>query len=383
MTSMDTARQDKTPPEGETKLRGGITTGSCAALAAKAAALLLFKQQLVKQVEITLPDQSILSWSVESVRNHGNKVTACVIKDAGDDPDITHGARICVTIEAIETVADDQTLIFKAGDGVGTVTKAGLALDVGEAAINPVPRQMIATAIRQITSCGVSVTVAVDGGSELANKTFNPKLGISGGISIIGTTGRVRPFSAPALRESLKCALNICLAAGTTNPVFVPGNMGYKAAQRFFNLHENQVVEVSNEWGYMLQQIIDRKNTGEASTSALNLTGLLLVGHPGKLGKLAAGQWQTHSAQSDSAVPFITNLADKLLGRKIATSNTVEELFMQNLDHQERLSVAQELATAIRSSISQTYAPTWSTAVVLINLQGEIIGHSGELKGWE
>ncbi len=353
------------------ELKGGITTGSCAALAAKAAALLHFNQQQVDDVEISLPDNSQLRWPIESVQCSDNTATACIIKDAGDDPDVTHGARLCVTIES-HPDPDTNEIIFRAGEGVGTVTLAGLAIGVGEAAINPVPRAMISDAIRDVTPYGAIVTVAVEGGRALAEKTFNPKLGIKGGISIIGTTGRVRPFSAPALRESLKCALNVCVAAITRAPVFVPENMGRKAAHHYFNLREHQVVEVSNEWGFMLEQAMQHP-----------FDQLLIVGHPGKLGKLAIRQWQTHSAQSDSAVPFICTLASQILDRPIAECNTVEELFMQILTEQERGNVADQLAAEIGKAIVDTFNSSWHPTVVLINLKGEMIGHAGELHPWK
>lgn len=353
------------------ELKSGITTGSCAALAAKAAALLLFNQHRVDDVEISLPDNSQLCWPIESVRGIDNTATASIIKDAGDDPDVTHGARICVTVET-QVESDSNEIIFRAGEGVGTVTLAGLAIGVGEAAINPVPRDMISAAIRDVTPCGAIVTVAVEGGRALAEKTFNPKLGIKGGISIIGTTGRVRPFSAPALRESLKCALEVCVAAITRAPVFVPGNMGRKAAHHYFKLREQQVVEISNEWGFMLEQAMQHP-----------FDQLLIVGHPGKLGKLAIRQWQTHSAQSDSAVPFICTLASQIVDRPIAECNTVEELFMGILTEQERGKVADQLAAEIGHAIVDTFNSSWHPTVVLINLKGEMIGHAGELRSWK
>ena len=349
-------------------LCGGITTGSCAALAAKAAALLLFKQQHSRQVEIPLPDGSRLRWPIEAVKLTANGAEASVIKDAGDDPDVTHGAQIFVDIEA----HDGNDIQFRAGDGVGTITLPGLAIAVGEAAINPVPRNMICTALAEVTSCGIIVTVSVQGGRELAAKTFNPKLGIVDGISIIGTSGRVRPFSAPALRQSLKCALDICVAAGTIAPVLVPGNMGRKAAHHYFKLRKQQVVEVSNEWGFMLDQARQQ-----------SFKKLLIVGHPGKLGKLANRQWQTHSAQSDSAVPYVTSLGNQLLKRSVEQSNTIEGLFMDELNEQERLVVAQQLAKEICKAIVETFAAAWQPTVVLINLKGKFLGHEGDLRPWQ
>ncbi|EAT15770.1 cobalamin biosynthesis protein CbiD [Desulfuromonas acetoxidans] len=349
------------------ELKGGITTGSCAALAAKAAALLLFRHERVEQVEIPLPDGSRLMWPVASLEQSNDTAEASIIKDAGDDPDVTHGARIRVRL----TRLDDHNVMFRAGHGVGTVTVPGLALAVGEAAINPVPRTMITAAIREVTDHGVMVTVAVDGGEELAAKTFNPKLGIEGGISIIGTSGRVRPFSAPALQQSLKCALDICVASDTTAPVFVPGNMGRNAALRAFHLKTQQVVEVSNEWGYMLEQ-----------AQAHPFTALLMLGHPGKLAKLAMGQWNTHSGQSDSAVPFVADLAHQVVHHSLADTTTVEGVFMECLTAPQRRRVADRLAAAIQRNTAETFPASWLPQVVLINLRGEILGSAGDLQPW-
>lgn len=349
-------------------LRGGVSTGSCAALAAKAAALLLVEQQHVNTTEIPLPDGSRMEWPIAEVEKTEAGAMATVIKNAGDDPDVTHGAQIRVCL--VPSTQDE--IIFKAGEGVGTVTLPGLALAVGEAAINPVPRTMIRAALREVTPMGFEVTVSVPGGRELAQKTFNPRLGIKGGISIIGTTGRVRPFSAEALRDSLKCALDICVAAKTSAPVLTPGNIGFKAAHHYFCLDAQQVVEVSNEWGFMLEQSLSH-----------SFEGILLVGHPGKLAKLALGQWQTHSAQSDSPIAFVSNLASELLKRPVAQGSTIEGLFMHSLREDEREIVAQALAKEINAKIHQTFEPSWRSAVVLINLKGDILGSAGALDSWQ
>ncbi|MGC9519061.1 MAG: cobalt-precorrin-5B (C(1))-methyltransferase CbiD [Desulfuromonadaceae bacterium] len=349
------------------RLRGGITTGSCAALAAKAAALSLFRNEQVNRVEIALPDGSRLTWTVASLERSNDSAEASIIKDAGDDPDVTHGARIRVRV----TPCRGTDVIFRAGPGVGVVTLPGLALPVGEAAINPVPRTMITAAIREVTDHGAMVTVAVDGGKELAAKTFNPKLGIEGGISIIGTSGRVRPFSAPALQQSLKCALDICIASNCHAPVFVPGNMGRTAALRAFHLKSQQVVEVSNEWGYMLKR-----------AQAQAFEALLLLGHPGKLAKLAMGHWNTHSSQSPSAVPFVADLAAQVIRQKIGDSTTVEGLFMQHLTSTQCHKVADRLAEGIQRKSAETFPASWQPRVVLINLKGDILGSAGDLQPW-
>lgn len=349
-------------------LKDGITTGSCAALAAKGAALLLCCDRQVTSVEIPLPDGDRLHWPLAQQRKDGQGATAVVVKDAGDDPDVTHGSRVEVRLEK----RGDDTLCFHAGAGVGVVTLPGLALPVGEAAINPVPREMIRAALREVTDWGLDVTVSIPGGEELAAKTFNPKLGIEGGLSILGTSGRVRPFSADALRDSLKCGLDICAASGTRAPVFTPGHIGRRAAERRFNLQPQQLVEVSNEWGYVLETSLD-----------YGFEHLLLIGHPGKLGKLAMGQWQTHSAQSDSAVEHITRLAEGLLGRQLEKQQTVEGVFMVALDSDERQKVGEALAAEINAAVGTNFVSARRTAVVLINLQGEILGSHGSLEVWQ
>ena len=185
-------------------LRTGYTTGACATAAAKAAVTLLCGGAAPESVEISLPDGSRVRFPVVSCRFEGGTARASVCKDAGDDPDVTHQATVRVAV----AFADGEDVRFVAGEGVGTVTKPGLSVPPGEPAINPAPRRMIRQAIREVTARGVQVTVSIPGGCELATRTFNPRLGIEGGLSIIGTTGIVKPFSAPALTASLACALD-------------------------------------------------------------------------------------------------------------------------------------------------------------------------------
>lgn len=343
-------------------MKGGITTGTCAALAAKAAALLLLEGERRERVVVPLPDGTRLSYMISALSGDSSEATATVVKDAGDDPDVTHGTDILVTVKA----NDLHDIRFLAGDGVGIVSRAGLAIPPGEAAINPGPRQMIRAALAEVSDGGFDVTVSVPAGTELAEKTFNPRLGIVGGISILGTSGRVRPFSAPALRDALKCSLDVAVAAQIKKLVLVPGHMGNKAAQRYFTVGPEQIVDVGNEWGYML-----------AETAKHQFEHILVVGHPGKLAKLAQGQWQTHSAQSDSAVPYVSGLAEKLFDQELSQVNTVEEVFMEFLDVDQRLQLGNRVATAVRYQIERTYRQLPQIAVVLINLKRQIIGQSG------
>jgi len=348
-------------------LKWGITTGSCATLAAKAAAILLLKGERVAEIDIPLPDGSRLTQPISALSTDGVGATATVVKDAGDDPDVTHGTAVVVTVKRNQF----NEIRFFAGVGVGTVSRAGLAIPPGEAAINPGPRQMIRAALAEVAECGFDITVAVPAGVELAEKTFNPRLGIKGGISILGTSGRVRPFSAPALREGLKCALDVAVAAKIKNLVLVPGNMGNKAAQHYFAVIREQIVDVSNEWGFMLGEVEKH-----------HFDQLLVVGHPGKLAKLARDQWQTHSAQSDSAVPYVSELAAKIVSTPLPEANTVEELFMEFLDENQRLQLGDRIAAEVRRKIEQKYPQLPAIAVVLINLKRQIIGRAGDFTLW-
>ena len=349
-------------------MKWGMTTGTCAALAAKAAALLLVRSEKPTEVDVPLPDGSRIRHRVHLLQEDSESASATVVKDAGDDPDVTHGSFLISTVKRNKL----NSTRFFAGKGVGTVTRPGLAIPPGEPAINPGPRAMICAALREVSEQGFDVTISVPEGEKLAQKTFNPRLGIVGGISILGTTGRVRPFSAPALRAALKCALDVAIATEIRNLVLVPGNMGNKAAQRYFAVSGRQIVDVSNEWGFMLAEV--EKHCFEQ---------ILIVGHPGKLGKLAKGQWQTHSAQSDSAVPYISRLALQVTQRQTAQANTVEELFMTCLESKERYQLGTLLATKIEQKVRRTYPALPPTAVVLINLKGEILGHAGDLTLWK
>ena len=347
-------------------LRSGYTTGTCAAAAAKAAALLLTGAPEVKEVEIGLPDGARVLFPVVWSQRGQDEAQAAVRKDAGDDPDITHQAVVKARVEWIP----GEGLEFRAGEGVGTVTKPGLSLPPGEAAINPVPRRMIRDSVREVTAQGVRVTVSIPGGETLAAKTFNPKLGVVGGLSILGTTGRVRPFSCPALQESLRCALQVALAQGIQYPVYVPGHLGARAAHRHFQLKPEQVIEVSNEWGYMLEQAVREK-----------IPRLLVLGHPGKLVKLAEGQWDTHSARSSSALPVVRKTAAGFFRHPIPESTTVEG-FLDAWPEETRRDLGDRLAVQVRESVTSKTRGAIKFAVVLVNLKGNWLGSAGDVSPW-
>jgi cobalt-precorrin-5B (C1)-methyltransferase len=349
-------------------LKGGFTTGSCAAAAAKAAVMLLSGEDHDDSVEITLPDNTKVRFDIHESLLEQDPASAVVIKDAGDDPDVTDGAHVTVTAAWNDT---DELALF-AGDGVGTVTLPGLQVPPGEPAINPVPRAMLQSAVREVTQRGVRITVSVPGGRELAKRTFNPKLGIVDGVSILGTTGRVKPYSCEAIRESLKCSLDIAAALGVKCPVLVPGNIGSKAAALHLAVEDKQVVQVSNEWGFMLDALV-----------AHNFERVLAVGHPGKLAKLAAEHWDTHSSRSPSAVPFVTELASETLNRPLDEANTVDGLFTA-LDARDSATLALALSHRIRVAVADRLKwPLERVAVAITNMSGQILGHEGDLTHWK
>jgi cobalt-precorrin-5B (C1)-methyltransferase len=349
------------------EMRSGITTGTCAAAAAKAAVMVLLGQGAPASVDVDLPGGERIRVALARTERKREGAEAAVIKDAGDDPDITNG----ITVTAFVEWSGAGEISFAAGEGVGTVTKPGLSVEPGEPAVNPVPRRMIAEAIRGLTDRGVKVTLSIPGGRELAGRTFNPRLGIDGGLSILGTSGRVRPFSCPALRASLQCLLKVVAGSGVRFPVLVPGHIGARAANKHLRLAEGQIIEVSNEWGFMLDE-----------AAPLGFMGILALGHPGKLAKLAAGSWDTHSSRSSSALAFVAGLAVEELGRSFPDIPTVEGIFAA-LPEAQRRQLGDLLAAQVRAAIVGRLAIGTATAVVLVDMRGNILGIGGDITPWK
>lgn len=347
-------------------LREGFTTGTCAAAAAKAATMLLCGKPAPESIDVGLPDATRVIMPVAYARKDGRTSEAAVRKDAGDDPDATNGAMIVVRAEW----AESGDVIFRAGAGVGIVTKPGLSVPPGEPAVNPAPRRMIADAVREVSDRPIQITVSIPGGRELAARTFNPRLGIEGGLSILGTTGRVRPYSSSALRDALKCSLDVAAACGIGAPVLVPGRIGERAARSNFRLEPEQVIEVVNEWGFMLD-----------ATAGYDFARLLVLGHPGKLAKLADGRWDTHSSRSPSAIPFVTEIAGRIFETKLEPQTTVEGIF-RSLDTAKRQTLADELAERVRRAIVRRIGEKRRIAVALIDMSGEILGRAGDVEAW-
>ena len=353
-------------------LRTGLTTGTCAAAAAKAATIALLGQPAPQQVEVVLPGGDVVSLAVVDVRRDAATLsaTASVRKDAGDDADATNGMRVRATV----TWQPSDDVMFVAGEGVGTVTKPGLQIPPGQPAINPVPRQMIAAAVRDVTERGVRVEISIPGGREVAAETFNPRLGIEGGLSILGTTGIVRPYCQRAMLDALRCTVDVAAACGVAAPVLVPGNIGARAARETFSLADEQVIEVGNAWGFVLDLV-----------AAHPFRAVMLLGHPGKLAKLAEGHWNTHSSHSPSATGLLDRLCRETLGHPAPAIATVEGIFTA-LSPDDRRQLADAVAARIAETVTNSSLPhagEGSLAVYLIDMSGQCLGTSGDFSPWQ
>lgn len=276
------------------KLRQGYTTGSCAAAATKAAARMLLGRVAVPVVQLTTPRGLVLDLEPEDVHVTANAATCAIRKDSGDDPDITDGVRIYATVE--KTACGWE---LAAGPGVGTVTKDGLACAKGGPAINPVPQRMIRAAAESEAAAsgytgGLKVTISIPGGDVLAAKTFNPRLGIEGGLSILGTSGIVDPMSEKALVDTIKTEMKARRANGDTHLLAFFGNYGVDFGRDTLHLDVERRVTCSNYVGDMLDYAV-----------YCGFTDVLLIGHAGKLIKLALGIMNTHSRYADGRTEFM------------------------------------------------------------------------------
>ena len=278
------------------KMRMGYTTGSCAAAASKAAAWMLLHGQILPEVELMTPKGIGLHLEVLDPKLSKGEVSCAIRKDAGDDPDVTDGLLIYATVSKTEKPG----VILDGGEGVGRVTRVGLEQAVGDAAINKVPRQMIREGVEEICRAagytgGLSVIISIPGGEELARKTFNPRLGIVGGISVLGTSGIVEPMSEEALIQTIRVDIKMQLSGGRSYLVLVPGNYGLD----FLEDYEPEVLKRSVKYSNFLGEAID-------AAVEFGAKGILLVGHIGKLVKLAAGIMNTHSRNADARMDILT-----------------------------------------------------------------------------
>ncbi|TBL73161.1 cobalt-precorrin-5B (C(1))-methyltransferase [Obesumbacterium proteus] len=324
--------------------RKGYTTGSCATAAAKVAALMVLRQQVINQVSIVTPSGVTLRLNVEQPLICGQQASAAIRKDGGDDVDATHGMLIFAQV----TLNDSGSISIVGGEGVGTVTRKGIGLPVGSSAINRTPLHTIEEAVREVIGPerGAEIVIFAPEGEERAQKTYNGRLGILGGISIIGTTGIVTPMSEESWKRSLALELEMKRAQGMTSVILVPGNHGERFVQEQMQLNGDRVVTMSNFVGYMLQE-----------AQRLGFHRVVLVGHLGKLIKVAAGIFHTHSHIADGRMEtLVTRLAlmgapRELLQAVFECSTT--EAAMELIEQHGWQAVYNDIAQAICARINQ------------------------------
>ena len=329
-------------PEIKHKLRSGFTTGACATATSLAAANLLINNRSSTSASIVLPRGKAVEFKLERCeRINPSRAIASTIKDAGDDPDATHRATIFAEVELVSQVG----VRFHAAEGVGTVTRAGLSLAVGEAAINPVPRQMMSEHLNELAiesgyKGGFEVHIGVVNGVTIALDTMNGRLGIIGGLSILGTTGIVRPFSCAAYIASIHQSIDVAQANGIKHMAACTGSTSEKFVQQELKMSEMAVVEMGDFVGAVLKHI--RK---------VPIQKLSLCGGFGKISKLAGGHSSLHSKDSSIDFEFFARIAtelgaDNTLVKRIKDSNTSLEVL--TYCDVEQLPLAQRIANLAR-----------------------------------
>jgi cobalt-precorrin-5B (C1)-methyltransferase len=312
-------------------LRWGWTTGACSAAAAKAAALVLTGEPAPQTVEVTLPSGQRVGFAVERAgclpaegaadgagrTAESRQAEAVVVKDGGDDPDVTDSAHLTVMLRWAEEHRATDGVVYEAGEGVGTVTEPGLGLAVGEPAINPVPRENIATALDEVidlSARAVVCTISCPGGERRARRTTNHRLGIVGGISILGTTGVVRPFSTASWQASVTQAIDVIAARGLSTVVLATGGRTEKAAMGLCpQLDEGCFVEVGDFTGAALRKAVEH-----------GLARVHFVGMAGKLAKLAAGVVMTHYTRSKVDTELLAELTRQAGGDQATIDGVAE-----------------------------------------------------------
>jgi cobalt-precorrin-5B (C1)-methyltransferase len=362
------------PESGEKPkpLRSGLTTGTCATACCIAASERLFSEKTPETVTVTLPKGKEVSLVIDQCEPIDDRVRASTIKDAGDDPDVTHGARVFVEIRK----SDTPGVKFKAGDGVGVVTRAGLELEVGEPAINRVPRQMMREhlerqALRFGFKNGFEVTVGVENGEALAQKTMNPRLGILGGLSILGTSGIVRPYSCAAWIASIHQGIDVANANGVTHIAASTGNTSEASIQQKYDMDEIALIEMGDFAGAVFKHL--RK---------VPVSRLSICGGFGKITKLACGNMDLNSRSSSIDFKFLAGKAleqggKKKLAEQIIAANTSMEAY--HIGKNEGIDIADAICEQAREFACGVAGNKIDIEVWSIDRAGEFIGYAGNV----
>ncbi len=358
-------------PKQVSPLRRGWTTGTCAAAAAKAAFAALVTGEFPDPVEVTLPRGERPSFALAMTRKDDGAATAGIIKDAGDDPDVTHGALICATVRAGTPGAG---VTFRAGEGVGTVTRPGLPVAPGEPAINPVPRRMIGDAIAEVAVASgrrpdADVEISIPGGEALAAKTLNGRLGIVGGLSILGTTGIVVPYSCSAWIASIHQGIDVARAAGLTHIAGATGANSEAAVQKLYDLPNLALIDMGDFVGGMLKYL--RRHP---------VPRLTIAGGVAKMTKLAQGLTDLHSKRGDVDLAALATLAaasggSAQLRAQIVAANTAAQAF--GLAQAEGIALGDTVARAAQATAASVVAGhAIAVEIILFDREQNLVGRA-------
>ena len=355
----------------ERPLRRGWTTGACAAAAAKAAYAALLTGDFPDPVEIALPRGDRPSFALALARMGEGAASAGIVKDAGDDPDVTHGALVIATVRH---GAAGGGVVFRAGEGVGTVTRPGLPVPPGEPAINPAPRQMISGAIAEVAAVAgragdVEVEIAIPGGEALAAKTLNGRLGIVGGLSILGTTGIVVPYSCSAWIHSIHRGVDVARAVGLSHIAGATGATSEAAVQKLHDLPETALIDMGDFVGGMLKYV-----------RAHPVPRVTIAGGVAKMTKLAQGLLDLHSKRGAVDLAVLADLATRAggsaaLGESLLAANTAAEAFAQA--QTEGVGLGDAVAQAAQDTAMRVVAGRGvAIEIVLFDREGRLVGRA-------
>jgi cobalt-precorrin-5B (C1)-methyltransferase len=352
-----TASRDK--PEGV--LRRGWTTGACATAATKAAYAALLTGEFPDPVEITLPKGERPSFALALEGKGEGWARAGIIKDAGDDPDVTHGCLVIATVRE-----GGQGVVFRAGDGVGTVTRPGLPIPPGEPAINPKPREMMREVIDALGGAGnVEIEISIPGGEKLAEKTWNPRLGIVGGLSILGTTGVVHPFSCSAWIASIHRGVDVARAAGFTHIAGATGSTSEDAVRALHKLPLEALIDMGDFAGGLLKYLRDHP-----------VPRLTIAGGFAKMVKLAQGAMDLHSGRSQVDFAWLAGHVPTALKPSVLAANTAQQVLEICQGHGVEIARAVAESAHAASNAVLRGVPI-AVDIVVVDRQGNVIAHAG------
>ena len=347
-------------------LKRGWTTGACATAATKAACTALTTGTFPDPVEIMLPGGQLVAFALAMYQAGSGEAMAGIVKDAGDDPDVTHGALVKSTVRP---GAKGSGIVFRRGEGVGLVTRPGLPIPPGEPAINPVPRRMIAAAIAEVAGEGADfeVEISVPEGEKMAERTLNPRLGILDGISILGTTGIVIPYSCSSWIHSIHRGIDVARAMGFTHVSGATGNASENAARNFHKLHEVQLIDMGDFAGGMLKYLRDHP-----------VPRVTIAGGVAKMTKLAQGMLDLHSKRGAADLDALAEVALEAgapmeLAEKIRGANTVAEAFAEATG--AGVPIGETIAEgAWRTAAAVLKDPAVELEILIFNREGELMG---------